>query len=699
LTSVNNELYENGVRIATQTDIDTLQNEIDNIPGGNPNALVTDTPLVIPETGSVIISDGITSTGTNASNYLKITDAIYTEYPLMCNYPVNIYNSLNIQSPTTDQVQFFMDGDNNFNITNVQASKTLFFGSSEYDFNNGDVKIKDGKQLQFYNNFDGDAITLRKDDVLNGDFVLANKTGSKDRFEGASEYDFDNDVKIGDDTTTKKLYLNGVEITSGNPNALTTTTPLIIPEEGAVVLSDGVSSTTTTASNGLRITGDVIRAYSELECSLSATFNNSILIQNNSYPVGMYMDEYKNFQINNSQSSSITNFTGSTEYDFDNTVKIGNNTTSKKIYLNDVDIGAQVSTNSGNITTLQGQVSTNTSDIATINGKLKQNLSNYYVSTSGNDTTGDGSVYNPWATISKAVTVLNAVVGDISAVINVAPGNYATATISVFKSGISIIGANAISTVFTGNINFSMAANSSTYSIGNLSNISVVGSIFFNNPHNGSNSFTISSIISAPPNGKPCLVLSNTGSGTGGDVTVNNSSVFYVNSDTTAITINQNASLFMVGCQMQNNPNPLMTNTIQSYINVLGAGRCNLFACSLYNASNNASVGALITINNSSAVSISTTINSCILLFTNGVATTTGAIINFTNSANIGTVNFYNNFCKCFLTQNAPNNYIILKSGAGTVTLAQGNNLGSSTNHTIPPTAGAFTKVDFSAVV
>ena len=152
----------------------------------------------------------------------------------------------------------------------------------------------------------------------------------------------------------------------------------------------------------------------------------------------------------------------------------------------------------------------------------------------------------------------------------------------------------------------------------------------------------------------------------------------------------------MVGCQIQNNPS--LTNTIQTYIRVLDAGRCNLFACSLYNASTNASVGALITINNSTAVSTSTTINNCILMFTNGVATTSGAIVNFTNSANIGTVNFYNNFCKCFLTQNAPNNYIILKSGAGTVTLSQGGNLASG-NHTIPPTAGAFTKVDFSAVV
>ena len=36
---------------------------------------------------------------------------------------------------------------------------------------------------------------------------------TKTQWKGASEYDFDNDVKIGDALTTKKLYVNDVEIT------------------------------------------------------------------------------------------------------------------------------------------------------------------------------------------------------------------------------------------------------------------------------------------------------------------------------------------------------------------------------------------------------------------------------------------------------------------------------------------------------
>jgi hypothetical protein len=156
-----------------------------------------------------------------------------------------------------------------------------------------------------------------------------------------------------------------------------------------------------------------------------------------------------------------------------------------------------------------------------------------------------------------------------------------------------------------------------------------------------------------------------------------------------------------VGCQIQNNPS--LSNTIQNYILVNGSARCNLFACSLYNASNSASVKALIEISNTVAVTSSTTINNCVLLFTNGVSTTTGAIINFSNSQSSNTVNFYNNFCKCFVSVNSPNNYIVLKSSTGVVNFSQGNNLGTTTNHTLANTGASgftgWTKTTFSQVV
>ena len=155
----------------------------------------------------------------------------------------------------------------------------------------------------------------------------------------------------------------------------------------------------------------------------------------------------------------------------------------------------------------------------------------------------------------------------------------------------------------------------------------------------------------------------------------------------------------MVATQIQNSLT--LGNTIQNYVYVNGAGRFNAFGCSLYNASNSASVKALIEIANTSNATSSTTINNCILLFTNPASTTTGAIMNFSNTASANTVNFYNNFCKCNVSVNSPNNYIVLKSSTGTVNFSQGNNLGTATVHTIPNTAAftGWTKTTFSPIV
>jgi len=152
LTTQNNELYENGIRVATQTDVDFLQQEIDNIPGGNPNALITDTPLVIPTQGAVFISDGLTSTHTNPTEDLIIRDydGIDVYKQLNCN------GGLNIQSLTTVACTM-TSGTNDFTINNGQGSRTVFINSSSYDFDNT-IKIgSTGSNLQLLLN--GNEIT------------------------------------------------------------------------------------------------------------------------------------------------------------------------------------------------------------------------------------------------------------------------------------------------------------------------------------------------------------------------------------------------------------------------------------------------------------------------------------------------------------------------------------------------------------
>jgi hypothetical protein len=209
LTTQNNELYENGIRVATQTDVDFLQQEIDNIPAGNPNALITDTPLVTPTTGAVFISDGLSSTGTNASE-----DFIIRDYDGIDVYKqLNVNSGLNIQSLTTLPV-VMTSGTDYFTINNGQGSGTRFIGSSFYLFDNNiistqNVILNQGNSLTLNNDTDPDNVKLYKANGANGTFFIDNQSGSKTTFKNASEYVFDNSLNIGDLSTSKKIFLNG----------------------------------------------------------------------------------------------------------------------------------------------------------------------------------------------------------------------------------------------------------------------------------------------------------------------------------------------------------------------------------------------------------------------------------------------------------------------------------------------------------
>lgn len=193
-------------------DTDGSSSFVDTVPG-NPNALITDTPLITPVQGSVIISDGLTSTGTNKSE-----DLIIRDYGVIDVYKqLNCNDAINIQSLTTLPCTM-SSGTDDFTINNTQGSRTVFLNSSSYDFDNNiisneNVILNNAKALTLNNNFDVDNIKIYKQNTVMGSFVLDNQTGSKTDFRGASEYLFNNDVKIGDNTTSKKLYVNDVEIT------------------------------------------------------------------------------------------------------------------------------------------------------------------------------------------------------------------------------------------------------------------------------------------------------------------------------------------------------------------------------------------------------------------------------------------------------------------------------------------------------
>lgn len=173
LTTVNNELYENGIRIATENDI-------------NPNALVTDNPLVTPQAGAVILSDGLNPFGTISDNDLKY----------------EVIAGENILSVGSAQV--------------ISANNNMKLESTDYILTTKDIYLQGTDDVQRYltigvtNQVNNVKTSV---DISNNNYICDNQLLTKTQWKGASEYDFDNDVRIGDALTTKKLYVNDVEIT------------------------------------------------------------------------------------------------------------------------------------------------------------------------------------------------------------------------------------------------------------------------------------------------------------------------------------------------------------------------------------------------------------------------------------------------------------------------------------------------------
>jgi len=186
LDTSNNELYENNIRVATQTDIDVLQQEIDNIPAGNPNALVTDQPLITPSAGSIIFSDGGDPFGT-------LSDSSFT---------YQVYDNQNFLTVGAGQI--------------ISSNNNMKLESPDYVLTTKDFYLQGTEDVQRYLTIGRVGLNNNVKtgvDITSSDYICDNELASKTQWKGASEYDFDNDVKIGDNTTTKKLYLNGNEIT------------------------------------------------------------------------------------------------------------------------------------------------------------------------------------------------------------------------------------------------------------------------------------------------------------------------------------------------------------------------------------------------------------------------------------------------------------------------------------------------------
>jgi hypothetical protein len=244
LTTQNNELYENGIRVATQTDVDFLQQEINSLIPDNPNAWInsdgitsngnripfTDnnpngmtttqslTFVIDPQNNPTLTVGGTQMISVNNNMFLRSADNIETSNNIILKGPASIQTSFQHGTNNSNNyVKTYVDKDNfNFITDNQIGSVTEFKGASQYFFDNNiitsqNVIINQGNSLALNNDTDPSNIKLYKENGLDGNFFIDNQTGSKTTFKGANSYNFDNSLNIGSLNTSNKIFLNGSE--------------------------------------------------------------------------------------------------------------------------------------------------------------------------------------------------------------------------------------------------------------------------------------------------------------------------------------------------------------------------------------------------------------------------------------------------------------------------------------------------------
>jgi len=576
--NINKVVKVDNINLATQTQIDTLQTEIDNIPVPNPNVWVN--------------SDGITTT----NNLIPFTDGSSNGMKTDSAFSYQVYDDQNFLTVGSAQL--------------ISSNNNMKLESTDYILTNKDFYLQGTEDIQRY--LTVGRVGLNNNvktsvDITTSDYICDNQIGSKTKWKGASEYDFDNNI-----ISSENVILN-------NAKALT-------------------------LNNNFDV--DNIKLYKQ------NTALGSFVLDN--------------------QSGSKTDFRGASSYLFSNDVSIGDNTTSKKLYLNNVEIKPPV-----------------------------QFLNNYYVSPSGTNALGDGSISNPWGTISHAISTLSAIVGDIQVTINISAGTY-TENLTINKSGIALIGASSNLpnlTTINGNILFDMTNNTSFFSVGGLENIQLNGTLEHRQTNIYTNSLNVINCLFFAPSGKSAIGTIGTGGGLLGNMTIQ-ASLIYMCDNTIAVDIN-NTAISMINTQLTNSP--LLAVSATSFITVSGAGRINLFGCSIFQSSSVSTVDPLIVVNNNSTVTSSSTINSCILVYTSGASdagTGNKCCVKFSGSASMNTYNLVYNYFRCVgATTGAPNNQCIQKLGTAALAIIFGSNVAGSPAHHVAPASGSYTKTALSAVI
>ena len=155
---------------------------------GNPNALISDNPLVTPQAGAIIFSDGLNPFGTNTDNDLS--------YAVVSDCPTLTIGDAKI----------------------ISANNNMVLETTDYILTKKDIYLQGTADIQRYltigceNQSDNVKTYV---DINNANYICDNQLSTKTQFRGSSRYEFDNDVRIGSSTNTRKLFVNDIVVVPG----------------------------------------------------------------------------------------------------------------------------------------------------------------------------------------------------------------------------------------------------------------------------------------------------------------------------------------------------------------------------------------------------------------------------------------------------------------------------------------------------
>jgi hypothetical protein len=326
---------------------------------------------------------------------------------------------------------------------------------------------------------------------------------------------------------------------------------------------------------------------------------------------------------------------------------------------------------------------------------------NIYVSNiSGNDTTGNGTIVNPYQTIGKAITIANAIADTNKVSIILAAGTY-TENVSVTRANTFISGAApnlSTATNIVGTVTIDMTSSTLPFIIGGLASTQV-SNIIYNNAVGNSQSYLISDCLIAPGPGVSAIVATDTSAGGNGDVTVQNCLIYV--SNVIGIT-SSNVYISFITTEIKNNPAIIAP---VSFIQTTGSGRVLILNSVITQASTLSTVAPIINLANTATTAFMTVSNSAVQYSsaTSDAGSGNKCCIRCANSGNIASLILYNNLLLCqgaTTTNGTPGQFVCLqRTGAGTITVNFGQNSGSPNAHFLPSTGGGFTKIQYLNVI